>query len=130
MEPNQSMKQDIAKKEKEMEELYSELQRERLKIDKERDVILSKKKAFSEMLQEEYEMTTAILRKQERDTSIEWQALNQYIETYDILAEEASSEELKNLDLKDEKVLETFSKQRRRLEWEIEDSYCRLRDSK
>ncbi len=130
MEPNQSMKQDIAKKEKEMEELYSELQRERLKIDKERDVILSKKKAFSDMLQEEYEMTTAILRKQERDTSIEWQALNQYIETYDILAEEASSEELKNLDLKDEKVLETFSKQRRRLEWEIEDSYCRLRDSK
>lgn len=130
MEPNQSMKQDIAKKEKEMEELYSELQRERLKIDKERDVILSKKKAFSDMLQEEYEMTTAILRKQERDTSIEWQALNQYIESYDMLAEEASSEELKNLDLKDEKVLETFSKQRRRLEWEIEDSYCRLRDSK
>ena len=35
-----------------------------------------------------------------------------------------------SLDLKDEKVLETFSKQRRRLEWEIEDSYCRLRDSK
>lgn len=101
-----------------------------MKIDKERDVILSKKKAFSDMLQEEYEMATAILRKQERDTSIEWQALNQYIETYDILAEEASSEELKNLDLKDEKVLETFSKQRRRLEWEIEDSYCRLRDSK
>lgn len=130
MEPNQSMKQDIAKKEKEMEELYSELQRERLKIDKERDVILSKKKAFSDMLQEEYEMTTAILRKQERDTSIEWQALNQYIESYDMLAEEASSEELKNLDLKDEKVLETFSKQRRRLEWEIEDSYSHLRDSK
>ena len=130
MEPNQSMKQDIAKKEKEMEELYSELQRERLKIDKERDIILSKKKAFSDMLQEEYEMVTAILRKQERDTSIEWQALNQYIESYDVLAEEASSEELKNLDLKDEKVLETFSKQRRRLEWEIEDSYCRLRDSK
>ena len=130
MEPNQSMKQDIAKKEKEMEGLYSELQRERLKIDKERDVILSKKKAFSDMLQEEYEMVTAILRKQERDTSIEWQALNQYIESYDILAEEVSSEELKNLDLKDEKVLETFSKQRRRLEWEIEDSYCRLRDSK
>ena len=46
MEPNQSMKQDIAKKEKELEELYSELQRERLKIDKERDVILSKKKLF------------------------------------------------------------------------------------
>lgn len=130
MEPNQSMKQDIAKKEKELEELYSELQRERLKIDKERDVILSKKKAFSDMLQEEYEMVTAILRKQERDTSIEWQALNQYIQSYDVLAEEASSEELKNLDLKDEKVLETFSKQRRRLEWEIEDSYCRLRDSK
>ncbi len=65
-----------------------------------------------------------------RDTSIEWQALNQYIESYDVLAEEASSEELKNLDLKDEKVLETFSKQRRRSEWEIEDSYCRLRDSK
>lgn len=124
------MKQDIAKKEKELEELYSELQRERLKIDKERDVILSKKKDFSDMLQEEYEMTTAILRKQERNTSIEWQALNQYIESYDVLAEEASSEELKNLDLKDEKVLETFSKQRRRLEWEIEDSYCRLRDSK
>nr|WP_295507121.1 hypothetical protein [uncultured Streptococcus sp.] len=130
MEPNQSMKQDIAKKEKEMVELYSELQRERLKIDKERDIILSKKKAFSDMLQEEYEMATAILRNQERDTSIEWQALNQYIESYDMLAEEASSEELKNLDLKDEKVLETFSKQRRRLEWEIEDSYCRLRDSK
>ncbi|WP_367113055.1 hypothetical protein [uncultured Streptococcus sp.] len=124
------MKQDIAKKEKEMVELYSELQRERLKIDKERDIILSKKKAFSDMLQEEYEMATAILRNQERDTSIEWQALNQYIESYDMLAEEASSEELKNLDLKDEKVLETFSKQRRRLEWEIEDSYCRLRDSK
>ena len=130
MEPNQSMKQDIAKKEKEMVELYSELQRERLKIDKERDIILSKKKAFSVMLQEEYEMATAILRKQERDTSIEWQALNQYIESYDMLAEEASSEELKNLDLKDEKVLETFSKQRRRLEWEIEDSYSHLRDSK
>lgn len=130
MEPNQSMKQDIAKKEKEMEGLYSELQQERLKIDKERDIILSKKKAFSDMLQEEYEMATAILRKQERDTSIEWQALNQYIESYDILAEEVSSEELKNLDLKDEKVLETFSKQRRRLEWEIEDSYCHLRDSK
>lgn len=130
MEPNQSMKKDIAKKEKELEELYSELQRERLKIDKERDIILSKKKAFSDMLQEEYEMATAILQKQERDTSIEWQALNQYIESYDMLAEEASSEELKNLDLKDEKVLETFSKQRRRLEWEIEDSYCRLRDSK
>lgn len=47
-----------------------------------------------------------------------------------MLAEEASSEELKNLDLKDEKVLETFSKQRRRLEWEIEDSYSHLRDSK
>ena len=124
------MKQDIAKKEKEMEGLYSELQQERLKIDKERDIILSKKKAFSDMLQEEYEMATAILRKQERDTSIEWQALNQYIESYDILAEEVSSEELKNLDLKDEKVLETFSKQRRRLEWEIEDSYCHLRDSK
>lgn len=130
MEPNQSMKQDIAKKEKEMVELYSELQRERLKIDKERDIILSKKKAFSDMLQEEYEMATAILRKQERDTSIEWQALNQYIESYDMLAEEASNEELKNLDLKDEKVLETFSKQRRRLEWEIEDSYSHLRDSK
>ena len=130
MEPNQSMKQDIAKKEKEMVELYSEIQRERLKIDKERDIILSKKKAFSDMLQEEYEMATAILRKQERDTSIEWQALNQYIESYDILAEGASSEELKNLDLKDEKVLETFSKQRRRLEWEIEDSYSHLRDSK
>lgn len=124
------MKQDIAKKEKEMVELYSELQRERLKIDKERDIILSKKKAFSDMLQEEYEMATAILRKQERDTSIEWQALNQYIESYDMLAEEASNEELKNLDLKDEKVLETFSKQRRRLEWEIEDSYSHLRDSK
>lgn len=124
------MKQDIAKKEKELEDLYLELQRKRLKIDKERDIILSKKKAFSEMLQEEYEMATAILRKQERDPSIEWQTLYQYIETYDILAEEASSEELKNLDLKDEKILETFSKQRRRLEWEIEDNYSHLRDSK
>lgn len=130
MEPNQSMKQDIAKKEKEMEELYSELQRERLKIDKERDIILSKKKAFSDMLQEEYEMAATILRKQEQDASIEWQSLNQYIESYEIVAEDASREELKNLDLKDEKVVENFSKQRRRLEWEIEECNRRLRDSK
>ena len=130
MEPSQAMRQGITQKEKEMEDLYSELQRERLKIEKERDIIMSKKRAFSDMLQEEYEMAAAILRRQEWDTSVEWQALNQYIESYDILAEEASSAELKNLDLKDEKVLETFSKQRRRLEWEIEDSYCRLHDSK
>lgn len=130
MEPNQSMKQDIAKKEKEMEELHSELQRERLKIDKERDIILSKKKAFSDMLQEEYEMATAILRKQERDTSIEWQALNQYIESYDIIADEASNDQLKKLDLKDEELVENFLRQRRRLEWEIEENYRRLRESK
>ena len=57
------MRQGITQKEKEMEDLYSELQRERLKIEKERDIIMSKKRAFSDMLQEEYEMAAAILRR-------------------------------------------------------------------
>lgn len=113
------MRQGITQKEKEMEDLYSELQRERLKIEKERDVIMSKKRAFSDMLQEEYEMATAILRKQEWDTSVEWQALNQYIESYDIIAYEASNDQLKKLDLKDEELVENFLRQRRRLEWDI-----------
>lgn len=130
MEPNQAMRQDITQKEKEMEDLYSELQRERLKIEKERDVIMSKKRAFSDMLQEEYEMATAILRKQEQDTSVEWQALNQYIESYDIIAYEASNDQLKKLDLKDEELVENFLRQRRRLEWDIEENYRRLRESK
>lgn len=130
MEPSQAMRQDITQKEKEMEELYSELQRERLKIEKERDVILSKKRAFSDMLQEEYEMAAVILRKQEWDTSIEWQALNQYIESYDIIADEASNDQLKKLDLKDEELVENFLRQRHRLEWEIEENYRRLRESK
>lgn len=41
MEPSQAMRQDITQKEKEMEDLYSELQQERLKIEKERDIIMS-----------------------------------------------------------------------------------------
>lgn len=130
MEPSQAMRQDIIQKEKEMEELYSELQRERLKIEKERDIIMSKKRAFSDMLQEEYEMAAAILRKQEWDTSVEWQAINQYIESYDIMADEASNDQLKKLDLKDEELVENFSRQRRRLEWDIEENYRRLRESK
>ncbi|WP_262366308.1 hypothetical protein [Streptococcus sp. Marseille-P7376] len=82
------------------------------------------------MLQEEYEMATAILRKQEWDTSVEWQVLNQYIESYDIMADEASNDQLKKLDLKDEELVENFSRQRRRLEWGIEENYRRLRESK
>ncbi|KXT66927.1 hypothetical protein [Streptococcus sp. DD04] len=130
MEPSQAMRQDITQKEKEMEDLYLELQQERLKIEKERDIIMSKKRAFSDMLQEEYEMATAILRKQEWDTSVEWQVLNQYIESYDIMADEASNDQLKKLDLKDEELVENFSRQRRRLEWDIEENYRRLRESK
>jgi len=130
MEPSQAMRQDITQKEKEMEDLYSELQQERLKIEKERDIIMSKKRAFSDMLQEEYEMAASILRRQEWDTSVEWQALNQYIESYDIMADEASNDQLKKLDLKDEELVENFSRQRRRLEWDIEENYRRLRESK
>ena len=109
---------------------YLELQRERLKIEKERDIIMSKKRAFSDMLQEEYELAAAILRRQEWDTSVEWQALNQYIESYDIIADEASNDQLKKLDLKDEELVENFSRQRRRLGWDIEENYRRLRESK
>ena len=130
MEPSQAMRQDITQKEKEMEDLYSELQQELLKIEKERDIIMSKKRAFSDMLQEEYEMAASILRRQEWDTSVEWQALNQYIESYDIMADEASNDQLKKLDLKDEELVENFSRQRRRLEWDIEENYRRLRESK
>ena len=130
MEPSQAMRQGITQKEKEMEDLYSELQRERLKIEKERDIIMSKKRAFSDMLQEEYEMAAAILRRQGGDTSVEWQALNQYIESYDIIADEASNDQLKKLDLKDEELVENFLRQRRRLEWDIEENYRRLRESK
>ena len=109
---------------------YLELQRERLKIEKERDIIMSKKRAFSDMLQEEYELAAAILRRQEWDTSVEWQVLNQYIESYDIMADEASNDQLKKLDLKDEELVENFSRQRRRLGWDIEENYRRLRESK
>lgn len=82
------------------------------------------------MLQEEYEMAAAILRRQEWDTSVEWQVLNRYIESYDIMADEASNDQLKKLDLKDEELVENFSRQRRRLELDIEENYRRLRESK
>ncbi len=91
---------------------------------------MSKKRAFSDMLQEEYELAAAILRRQEWDTSVEWQVLNQYIESYDIMADEASNDQLKKLDLKDEELVENFSRQRRRLGWDIEENYRRLRESK
>ena len=91
---------------------------------------MSKKRAFSDMLQEEYEMAAAILRRQEWDTSVEWQVLNRYIESYDIMADEASNDQLKKLDLKDEELVENFSRQRRRLELDIEENYRRLRESK
>ncbi|KXT82699.1 hypothetical protein STRDD11_01772 [Streptococcus sp. DD11] len=74
-------------------------------------------------------MAANILRHKEQDSSTEWQSLNQYIESYAIEADEASSEELKKLDREDEELLEEFFKKRRHLEWEIEDDCRRLRES-
>ena len=129
MEQNQTVRQEIAKIEKEIDDLYSVLQRDRLKIDEERDRLMSKKKAFSEMLQEEYGMALAILQNNEQDISVELQAVNGYLEHYDVIAEEACKEELRRLDRKDEQVLENFSRKRRILESEMENNYCRLRET-
>lgn len=109
----------FSKKEKKLDYLEREFQKARLELDEKRCLVERKQQLFTQMLEEEYEMAVSFLQEQEVDNSFGWESLHRCIEEYDLEAREAAQVVLKQLEIEEENLWQSYRKDRHQLEEEI-----------
>ena len=113
------MSSTLSKKEKKLDHLESEFQKARLELDEKRCLIERKQQLFTQMLEEEYAMAASFLQKQEVDSSCEWESLHRCIEEYDLEARDAAQVALKQIEIEEENLWQSYRKDKYQLEEEI-----------
>ena len=113
------MSSTLSKKEKKLDHLESEFQKARLELDEKRCLIERKQQLFTRMLEEEYAMAASFLQKQEVDSSCEWESLHRCIEEYDLEARDAAQVALKQIEIEEDNLWQSYRKERCQLEEEI-----------
>ena len=113
------MSSTLSKKEKKLDHLESEFQKARLELDEKRCLIERKQQLFTQMLEEEYAMAASFLQKQEVDSSCEWESLHRCIEEYDLEARDAAQVALKQIEIEEENLWQSYRKDKCQLEEEI-----------
>lgn len=113
------MSSTLSKKEKKLDHLESEFQKARLELDEKRCLIERKQQLFTQMLEEEYAMAASFLQKQEVDSSYEWESLHRCIEEYDLEARDAAQVALKQIEIEEENLWQSYRKDKCQLEEEI-----------
>ena len=113
------MSSTLSKKEKKLDHLESEFQKARLELDEKRCLIERKQQLFTQMLEEEYAMAASFLQKQEVDSSCEWESLHRCIEKYDLEARDAAQVALKQIEIEEENLWQSYRKDKCQLEEEI-----------
>ena len=113
------MSSTLSKKEKKLDHLESEFQKARLELDEKRCLIERKQQLFTQMLEVEYAMAASFLQKQEVDSSCEWESLHRCIEEYDLEARDAAQVALKQIEIEEENLWQSYRKDKCQLEEEI-----------
>lgn len=113
------MSSTLSKKEKKLDHLEREFQKARLELDEKRCLIERKQQLFTQMLEEEYAMAASFLQKQEVDSSCEWESLHRCIEKYDLEARDAAQVALKQIEIEEENLWQSYRKDKCQLEEEI-----------
>ena len=108
-----------SKKEKKLDHLEIEFRKARLELDEKRCLVERKQQLFTQMLEEEYAMAASFLQKQEVDVSCGWESLHRCIEEYDLEAREAAQVALKQIEIEEENLWQSYRKDRHQLEEEI-----------
>lgn len=106
----------LSKKEKKLDHLEREFHKARLKLDEKRCLVERKQQLFTQMLEEEYAMAASFLQEQEVDVSCEWECC---IEEYDLEAREAAHVVLKQIEIEEENLWQSYRKDRYQLEEEF-----------
>ena len=109
----------FSKKEKKLDYLEREFQKARLELDEKRCLVERKQQLFTQMLEEEYAMAASFLQKQEVDSSCAWESLHRCIEEYDLEARDAVQVALKQIEIEEENLWQSYRKERCQLEEEI-----------
>ena len=113
------MSSTLSKKEKKLDHLESEFQKARLELDEKRCLIERKQQLFTQMLEEEYAMAASFLQKQEVDSSCAWESLHRCVEEYDLEARDAAQVALKQIEIEEENLWQSYRKDKYQLEEEI-----------
>lgn len=113
------MSSTLSKKEKKLDHLESEFQKARLELDEKRCLIERKQQLFTQMLEVEYAIAASFLQKQEVDSSCEWESLHRCIEEYDLEARDAAQVALKQIEIEEDNLWQSYRKERCQLEEEI-----------
>jgi hypothetical protein len=113
------MSSTLSKNEKKLDHLEREFQKARLELDEKRCLVERKQQLFTQMLEEEYAMAASFLQKQEVDSSCAWESLHRCIEEYDLEARDAVQVALKQIEIEEENLWQSYRKERCQLEEEI-----------
>ena len=113
------MSSTLSKKKKKLDHLEREFQKARLELDEKRCLVERKQQLFTQMLEEEYAMAASFLQKQEVDSSYEWESLHRCIEEYDLEARDAAQVALKQIEIEEENLWQSYRKDKCQLEEEI-----------
>ena len=71
------------------------------------------------MLEEEYAVAASFLQEQDVDVSCEWESLHRCIEEYDLEARDAAQVALKQIEIEEENLWQSYRKDKCKLEEEI-----------
>ena len=108
-----------SKREKQLDHLEREFQKARLELDEKRCLVERKQQLFTRMLEEEYAMAASFLQKQEVDSNCEWESLHRCIEEYDLEARDAAQVAIKQIEIEEENLWQSYRKDKCQLEEEI-----------
>lgn len=108
-----------SKREKQLDHLEREFQKARLEVDEKRCLVERKQQLFTRMLEEEYAMAASFLQQQEIDSSCEWESLHRCIEEYDLEARDAAQVAIKQIEIEEENLWQSYRKDRYQLEEEF-----------
>ncbi len=109
----------LSKKEKKLDHLEREFQKARLELDEKRCLVERKQQLFTQMLEEEYAVAASLLQEQDVDVSCEWESLHRCIEEYDLEARDAAQVALKQIEIEEENLWQSYRKDKCKLEEEI-----------
>ena len=108
-----------SKREKQLDHLEREFQKARLELDEKRCLVERKQRLFTQMLEEEYAMAASFILEQEVDVSCAWESLHRCIEEYDLEARDAAQVALKQIEIEEENLWQSYRKDKCQLEEEI-----------
>ena len=109
----------LSKKEKKLDHLEREFQKARLELDEKRCLVEGNSSSSPRCWKKSAAMAASFLQEQEVDNSCGWESLHRCIEEYDIEAREAAQVALKQIEIEEENLWQSYRKERRQLEEEI-----------